>query len=338
MAKKIRNKIIIGAVILFSVFIGYLSGLVTVFNPGDIFVERKSTVKIIDAKTRLYYVLPSDAYLLRIKHINDKGRDKKLVLNGAILEEYIGKRSKRSLLTEYIHIPRDMIRSKENTLDINISGPRPESMELIISNYRRNLNNDVYVLFKDSSYGPAKSGIAFLLIFFAFFLPISFFAFSFIMCAIIGISRKKALIYQGYSVIPLVAFLIGINLFNAISSSFGIVFSFRYLLLVGIIPFFVINFVIMIRNLLDAKKNKDISLSFFLSLIKHFLVIIKKGLEAKDYGNILIIISLGFLLLCPLFIILGSEPTAEKIAEASYILLSLGLILKLFLHRGRKKL
>jgi hypothetical protein len=334
-----KNKIIVLAAAILAVILGYLSGLIVVFNPGDRFIERRSEVKIIDSKTRLYYVLPSDAYLLRFKHTVGKALNKQIIFNGNLLsrDAYIGVRSKRVLQTEYIYLSKEMILPKENTLDIYIPDDKPGSIDVVLSNYRRNINNDIYVLFSDASWAPKKGAITGFIIFYLLFLPAFFLLMIFLIKNIVHIGLKKSLIYQFYSIAPLLLFLSGVNLFNLFNETFNIVISLRYLLIIGILPIFIIEFCIIMNKLLKAKKSSNISLSSSVYFIKQILLFIKGWLEHKEYSNAFIMGGLIFLILCPIFLILGSEPLTERLAEIAYILLAIGVGIKLFNLRGKQQ-
>ncbi len=327
-----KNKIIVFAAAILAVILGYLSGLIVIFNPADRFVERRSEVKVIDSKTRLYYVLPSDAYLLRFKYSVGKARNKQIIFNGNVLGEdlYIGLRAKRVLQTDYIYLPKKTIIPKENTLDIYIPEDKPESIDVVLSNYRRNINNDIYVLFSDSSFKPQKSVIIGFTVFYLLFLPIFLPLMAFLMQSIAHVSVKKSWLYQFYSIVPILLFLSGVNLFNLFSQMFCIVISFRYLLITGILPIFIIEFCIMMNKVLKAKRSGKVSLSAALSLVKKTLFSVKGWLENKEYANAFLLGAIVLLFLCPVFLILGSEPLTDNIAEIAYILLVIGVYIKLF--------
>lgn len=115
---------------------------------------RKST-DINESKVVFIINLKKDVYLLKVKHsIYINGKERVHFNNKALsssLSPYFVKRSKATE-TSYFYIPVDLVKDGANVIQIYFGKRYPEHLDLFLSNFRKNIDESIFVLFKNASY------------------------------------------------------------------------------------------------------------------------------------------------------------------------------------------
>jgi hypothetical protein len=271
--EKMKNKFfIIVVIMLMAVSLSYLYSRTVIYKPEDKFKEIKRKFCLKEKSITASFELAKDAYLLRIRYVIQKGRRGDILFNGVHIDANIFpyERARGAFKNSYIHLPKDVVKQGDNTIEIAFSGAAPSEIFIVVRNYRKQLGDGIYILFSDSGHLPAGK----------FFSGIGRFLFVVVLASGIitslagrnvSVGRSKFfLYYQRYSlllfIILLLLFLTG---WISANSGYRVVIAptfFWRLVLIVLAPFCVIYS----HMRLEIPSSIRRSVSSFLSKVESF--------------------------------------------------------------------
>jgi len=338
-----KSKIfVIIATVLIGFSLSYLYSNIVISHPREKLKEFRKKVYLKGKKARVDFELLEDAYLLKIKSIVKEGQPKEIFVNGFQLTpdiyHYIRRRG--DIETSYVHLPRQIIKEGRNSIKINFLKNRPKDVEIILSNYRKQIGNDIYILFSDSAAFPSGN-LSFKTILLAIILIFLVFGvMSYLLSRILYLSINRLFLYQVYSLLPFLVFLsclwIGANL----SRLYKVVVTPSYFWTFGLVSFFVTEGGLVLKKLLQGHRKKDIEVKTKEPLIINpkaitFVTKIFDWIKTREFSDKCVLLFMTLLIMCAFLLILHLEPVAEQLANVAYFALVVGVVIKFIkLMRG----
>jgi len=223
-----------------------------VFYNNDQFVEHREEVALIGGEARINFNLHKDSYLLKTKHLIKDGPAKEVFVNDLKIDpkDYLEVRKRGIINTTYIHLPEKTIEKGDNSIAIYFPQAAPPDIDISLTNYRRSIGDDIYILFKDSR-GIPKREFSFL----DFIIGIGFI--SLLFASMVYFLRKfldekmlNLFLYQVYSILPFIFLFLALCIASILHKTYSLVFSPRYFWMIGIVIFTITEVTILITKLL----------------------------------------------------------------------------------------
>jgi len=144
-------------------------GFVPEFAGGETPVQADVTKIPFDLKA-------GQIYSLKTKYAFNNNEIEGAAVNGIPLE-LLRKSLRGLILTSYYLVPKEIIRDGKNFAEITFSGTPPKTMDSWMYNYRKRVENDIFIIFKDSDFERFSPGRAFYCIAFSVLLVFLFWKF-----------------------------------------------------------------------------------------------------------------------------------------------------------------
>jgi hypothetical protein len=334
-------------VIITTVLIGfslsYLYSNIVISHPREKLKEFRKKVYLKGKRARQDFELSKDAYLLKIKSIVKENQPKEIFVNGFQLTpdiyHYIRRRG--DIETSYVHLPRQIIREGRNSIKINFLKNRPKDVEIILANYRKQIGNDIYILFSDSVAFPSgnlsfkTTLLAIILIFLVFGVM------SYLLSRILYLTINRLFLYQIYSLLPFLAFLSCLWIGGNLSRLYKVVLTPSYFWTFGLVSFFVTEGGLVSRKLLRGHRKKDIEVKTKEPLIINlkaitFVTKIFDWIKTREFSDKCVLLFMALLIMCAFLLVLHLEKIAEQLANVAYFALVMGVVIKFIrLMRGQ---
>jgi hypothetical protein len=327
--KEMKSKffIIIG-VILISIILNYLYSQIVISQPEDKFLEYRKMAHLKGRRLRLDFDLPQDTYFLKLKHIIKEDLSKEIFVNGfqvaPDIYHYIRRRG--IIETSYIHLPKEIIKEGRNTIEIQFLKNRPPDVDVILSNYRKQIGNDIYILFANAKNLPLGKISLKRIILIIFTISIIFTGAIYFLSRILSLSINRLFVYQLYSFLPFIIFLSFLCLGSNLSKLYRIVISPSFFWKFGITSFSFTQGIIVLRKLILGYRGKAP-----LIINPQMNIIVNRvfgWIKFKEFSDKCILTFMGLLILCALLLIFHLEPFAEQLANIAYFALVIGVGIK----------
>jgi hypothetical protein len=156
-----KNKLTVIAGIIIIVFnLVCLYSYAVISDSGGTFKEIKQRFYVKENRVNANLRLSKDSYLLLVKHKPGQEQNRDIIFNGHKLNTYIwpNRSTKGDIETTYIHLPRDTVREGKNTINIAFIDNPPCDVEIRFINYRKQIIEQIYILFSDSAHLPIGTG------------------------------------------------------------------------------------------------------------------------------------------------------------------------------------
>jgi len=130
---------------------------IVISEPQDRFEKIKRKFYLKENSIKVNFELSKDAYLLKVKHKTDKDQGRKILFNGVEFAANIFpyERKKGDFEDSYLHLPKEIVKQGENTIEITFSDTPASEVCILLRNYRKYLSDGIYILFSDSANLPA---------------------------------------------------------------------------------------------------------------------------------------------------------------------------------------
>lgn len=327
--------------VILGVILSYFYSQLVISSPQEKFKEFRKTVYLEHNKALVYLDLPKDTYLLRIKHIIKEDQPKEIFVNGIKVTPniypYIRIRRRGIIETDYIHLPKEIVNAGRNAIEIYFPKNKPPDLDIILSNYRKQIGNDTYILFSDSANLPSgkisfKTVASIVIIAFLFFLGIIY-----LLSRFLSSNINKLLLYQIYSFLPFLIFLSSLWIGSNLSRIYRVVITPGYFLSFGFVSFFLTESGIVLTRLLKGYRRKEILITN--PKVKDFLDKVISWIKSREFSDKCILLFMALLILCAFLLILKLEPVAEQLANLAYFALVTGVVIKFvkFVKEERRK-
>lgn len=337
------NSFIVIRALLIAIILSFLYNQ-TVLPPNDYkFTQIKKTLELKKNSASINIRLDKDAYLLKIKHLIQEDQPKQVFLNGRqINSDYIKTKLRGVIETNYINLHREDITQGRNSIEIIFAKNCPPDLDIILTNYRRILNDEIFILFADSNNVSSfpvfsKSTVLTFTVIFLFFIILFF-----ILETVSFLSIDKFFRYLIYSLLPASLFFISLHIGFNIHGEYRLFVNAKLFWSCIIVSFLIIAIPRWTKLLKEAyEQKKPLSLLRDIQLNRRVIGLLKwmqrglpsyklPALEFKRVPkkNIFIYVVI-LLIICPLFIILHLYQIAEQIVNIAYLLLVLGVVIEL---------
>jgi hypothetical protein len=324
---KSKIYIIIGMIVI-GFALSFLYSQTVVSGMRQRFEERREMVGLIGNRVKVDFDLPQDAYLLKIKHIIQENQSKEIFVNGSPVDsDAISYVRKRGIIeTNYIKLSKETINPGRNTIEIYFPQNRPPDVGIELSNYRKEINKDIYILFFDSANLP--TGVVSLkTVAFPVFLAFLFFGgMIYLLTKVFSLKASRPFLYQVYSIIPFLIFLSSLWIFNNSSGVYRVIISPNYFWTFGLVSFAITEGSIVTKKLLQGYRRKDFSIvrpKVNPCIIKAF-----NWLKTREFSDKCVLLFMALLIICAFLLLLHLEPVAEQLANIAYIALVAGVVIK----------
>ncbi|MDD5476696.1 MAG: hypothetical protein PHG87_00580 [Candidatus Omnitrophica bacterium] len=336
---KIRPHIIFGA-ILIGIILSYLYSQMVVIHPQDNFKEIREIIYWKDTSFHLALDLTKDSYFLRIKHDIQEGEFKDIFMNGVVINSDIAYHVKKkgSIQSTYFYLPKEIIKSGVNSVDINFFKNNPSDIDIMLTNYRRNISDDIYILFSDSVHSPSGMVSIYVVISVMVLVYILFVGVPYFVSGFTPLSIDKLFLYQVYSISPFLISLIISCIFSKINGYFKVVFTQAYFLNFAIVSFSIVETFIILGIICKGVKERfalsmkvqipiksGASLNVRLNVFDWWLI---QWAGSRKFSDKCILLFMVFLMGCPILLFLHLDTIAEQFAKVSSFFLISGLIIK----------
>jgi len=319
---------VIIATILLGVILSSLYSQVVISHPQGKLKEFRKKVYLKGKKARVDFELLKDAYLLKIKSIVKEGQPKEIFVNGFQLTPNIYHYIKRrgDIETSYVHLPRQIIKEGRNSIKINFLKNRPKDVEIILANYRKQIGNDIYILFSDSAAFPSGK-LSFRTILLAIILIFLVFGvMSYLLSRILYLSINRLFLYQVYSLLPFLAFLSCLWMGGNLSRLYKVVLTPPYFWVFGLVSFFVTECDLVLKKLLQGHRKKELLIINPRAVT--FVTKIFDWIKAREFSDKCVLLFMALLIMCAFLLVLHLESVAEQLANIAYFALVIGVIIK----------
>ena len=319
---------VIIATILLGVILSSLYSQVVISHPQGKLKEFRKKVYLKGKKARVDFELLKDAYLLKIKSIVKEGQPKEIFVNGFQLTPNIYHYIKRrgDIETSYVHLPRQIIKEGRNSIKINFLKNRPKDVEIILANYRKQIGNDIYILFSDSAAFPSGK-LSFRTILLAIILIFLVFGvMSYLLSRILYLSINRLFLYQVYSLLPFLAFLSCLWMGGNLSRLYKVVLTPPYFWVFGLVSFFVTECGLVLKKLLQGHRKKELLIINPRAVT--FVTKIFDWIKAREFSDKCVLLFMALLIMCAFLLVLHLESVAEQLANIAYFALVIGVIIK----------
>jgi len=342
---KTKIFIVIGT-ILAGFILSFLYSQIVVSHPQEKFKEYRKMVYLKSNKVKLDFDLAKDAYLLKIKHIIQENQPKEIFVNGFQISpniyHYVIRRG--VIETSYIHLPKEIMKEGKNSIDISFPKNRPPDVDIILSNYRKEIGKGIYILFSDSTVLPSGSFsfkttlLAIILIFLVFWLM------SYLISRILYLTINRLFLYQAYSLLPLLFFLSCLWMYDKVNQPYKVVLTPSYFWALGLVSFFATDGGLVLKKCLQGYLGKDIEVKLKEPLIinqevRYFVTKAVNWIKSREFSDKCILLFMTLLMMCAFLLILHLEPVAEQLANLAYLSLVTGVVIKFvkFVKEERQK-
>lgn len=329
--------------LIYTIFIGIILGclygqLVGVYNFEEKFLKYVEVGRLDNKNIgEVVLDLPKDSYLLKLKYpLRIDGLQELKINNVNVYPDLLSSKKRGDSFTGYWYVPANLIKGNRDSIKFLLARADVVDIEVILTNYRKKLSDNIYVLFSDSSNLPSNSNF-FSNIFLTIFIIVLFFFFSiYFISKLFILDIDKLSISQIFSIMPILLFLGSIYAGLYFFSNYRVVIQREYFFsLVLYICFFTQGFLVWLmlwRNYKNPNKVKTASKL--------------KGYEYKLFDRIalmpthdkfmLLFMFLLFLCIIPLFFSLNE--IAEVFSNIAYLFLVLGIIGKfIFILKKEKR-
>jgi hypothetical protein len=333
--------------VILGIILSYLYGQLVVSYPQEKFKEFRKTVYLEQRRTGIDFDLPKDAYLLKLKHIIQEDQPKEIFVNGfqvtSDVYHYIRRRG--IIETDYIHLPKETTKEGRNKIEINFLKNKPPDLDIILSNYRKKIGNDIYILFSDSANLPSgkisfKTTTSIVIIVFLFFSGMIY-----LLSRFLSLNINKLLLYQIYSFLPFLIFLSSIWIGSNLSRIYRVVITPSYFWTFGMISFFFTEGSIVLKKLLQGYRLKEEKVKSLKEInidnitereelwiinpkVKDFTDKTFSWIKSREFSDKCILLFMALLIMCAFLLILHLEPFAEQLANVAYFALVVGVGIK----------
>jgi hypothetical protein len=320
--------VIILGVVVVSVAISFLYSRLVIEEVQEKFKECRRTIHLTNHVAQVSFELSKDSYFLRTKHTINENQSKEIFVNGSqvIANTYSYIRRRGIIETSHIYLPKEIIKFGINHISISFFKSQPPDLGIILTNYRKKINNNIYIIFFDSANLPSgrisfKTMATSIIIVSFFFLGIIFF-----LSRFLSLSINKLLLYQVYSSLPFLIFLSTLWIGFYLSRIYRVVISPGYFLIFGFLSFFLTeSMIILIKLLKDHRKKIEWITS---PKAKDFLVQASSWLKLKEFSDRCILLSMVLLIMGALLLTLHLDFVAEKFVNVAYLSLVIGVVIK----------
>lgn len=332
-----KNKIfIIIAAVLVGIFLSYSYAHLVVSNPEEKFREFRGLVYLDETIAKKSPILHKDAYLLRVKHIYQDNQGKEFLVNGSHVSPKVFPFTIRRGMMEisYIHLQNQVILEGKNDIVVKFLANQPKDLDILLTNYRKQINNDIYILFSDSSFLPKGKTSPGEMVFFIAIIFLIFAIIIYYISKILLISSNKLLLYQLYSFMPFFFLLLSLLVNFHFNKTYKVVMTLNYFLKFGIISFFLIECGLIFKQFWYEYIKRDVLKVQLRSQAKLIFGAIEWFIQ-RELCIKFIAISMLLIFLCPFFLILDFEPFAEYLADIAYFALTVGVVIKFIKYYKR---
>ena len=348
---KISFSIISGA-ILISIILVYLYSQMVIVSPQDKFIKYNNMIYLQDNDSQLSIDLVKDSYFFRLKHKIQKNQSRLIFVNGVSVDSNMSYRvrKKGAIQSIYAYLPKKIIKDGVNRVDINFLKSRPDDLDIMLTNYRRKISNDIYILFSDSEHSPTGKVPAYAIVIITGLVFILFIGIPYLISKITFLNINQLFFLQVYSISPFIIFLSGACIFSAINGHFRVVFTQAYFLDLSLAIFFIVEvFIILLKVGAGIKKkiilsmesqipfksqlavNSRISSSsrFFSNIyLKFFNGWLVQWIGTREFSDKCIILFAVLLMICPILLVAHLDTVAEQFSNFAFFLMAVVLIAK----------
>jgi len=322
-----KNKfLIIGAVIFIGVILGYLYIQTGVSHPQEKFKKYRKAVYLKGNTAKVDFDLPQDAYLLKIKHMIQENQPKKIYVNGFQVTPGIFHHIRRRGVTEtsYMYLPKKIVKEGKNYIDITFSKNWPPDVDIILSNYRRQIENVIYILFSDSKYLPLEKISFKITITMIILVSLLFGGMIYFLNKIFSLSINRLFLYQIYSLLPLIIFLVFLGMNSHLNKLYKVVITPNYFWTFWLVSFFITEGSVVLRKLWQYRGDT----SFIKPQVNKLTLGAIEWVRTKEFSDKCILLFMALLIMCAFLLILHLEPIAKQLANLAYFALVTGVIIK----------
>lgn len=329
---------IIITIIPLAIILNFFYSYLVISNPQNKLREITKNIYLKDNKLKKDFDLSKDAYLIKIKHLIRKEQQKEIFVNGFKITTGILKISKRGIIeTTYIYLPRGIIKEGKNSIEITFSQGSPRDATIILSNYRRNLENNIFILFSDSVY-VSRDGVSLktiiltVVIIFLLVCEIIYF----LSNRIFYLSPYRLYLFQIYSTFPFLVFLYSLWAYSILNQLYRVAITPEYFWKFGIISLFIVNGAIIVRKILQTyrliKKNIDYIRNKELLIVNprvmRFTIKAAIWFRAKKFSDKCILFFMVLIIMCAFLLILNLGLGAEQFAKIAYLTLVISVAIE----------
>jgi predicted small integral membrane protein len=316
--------------LLISVTLSYLySNIVFSCSPEKL-KEFKKTIYLNRKRIKEDFQLHKDTYLLKIKTIAKEDQPKEFFINGFQVSPNTIRRDGEHEIS-YVYLPKHMIKEGKNSIIINFLKNQPKDAAISLSNYRKRINNDIYILFFDSPILPSANS-SFRTALLAIILTFSLFGvMTYLLSRIISLSINRLFLYQVYSLSPFLVFLFFLRIEGILSRLYKVAIAPSYFWTLGLASFFVTEGCLVLKKLLQwykLQRNGEKRISFVNPQLSEFILKVISWVETKEFADKSIILFMISLLTSAFFLVLHLSLIAEQFANIAYFSLVIGVIIK----------
>ena len=140
-------------VVIIGVILTYLYSHLVVSKPRERFKQYDKTVYLEGNKVVVDFDLPKDSYLFKLKHMIQENQLKDLIVNKTQVFPH-SMRQRGIIETTYIYLPKKLMRAGKNLIEVSFSKEYSHEVTTNLSNYRKNIEDVIYILFPDSANIP----------------------------------------------------------------------------------------------------------------------------------------------------------------------------------------
>lgn len=347
------------SVICLSFFLVFFSNQFIASATKEKLKEFKQEVLLKRNTAKVDFILSHQNYLLKIKHVILNGEPKKVYINGNTVKPFVTKR-KKVIETNLFFIPARLTRQGANSIEILFPENYPADLDIVITNYRKQIKNQILVLFydypKDSVFGVSFLGSLTILI--AILLFLLFMVYCLRIFLNLGIDTLS--LYQACSLLPILIFLSVLRLWSELDKSYRIVMTAGYFWMLCFFIFFISMTSIFIIKIMQGYGRRVYS---FVIPGSSFIIKIMQGHGSRVYSFVIpelnkvffrlvqwvksisfsdkcLSLCIILLILSALFSVLLLHPVNEQCANAAYLFLGAGILIKswnCFFYKNHKK-
>ncbi|OGX15650.1 MAG: hypothetical protein A2166_02655 [Omnitrophica WOR_2 bacterium RBG_13_41_10] len=347
--KNNKNILIISFVIILIVsLLGYFYNIVTIRFPHDVLQQIQRRVYLKTGNAEFNLDLKKDSYLMRIKHVINDAYLKDILVNGIKvtpnMPPYVLKRG--IIETTYIYLPKTLIQNGVNTINISfLSNIYPADVDFRLYNYRKIINDSIFILFSDSIYLNHNTFHSGKILFSIIFISTLFLIVSFILQEFLSLNMRLLFLCQIYSAAPFVLILIIFYTLSLKYPQYKILVTPIYFLSWGLLTFIISQACIILRKIIKGYQNDNTVFipflenliikgphtdnAFFLHfLLRQFILNSLKWLKKKEISDKLLITFMALLILSAFIFMIGSVLAAERIASVAFFILMISVAIK----------
>ena len=196
---------VIIVVVTIGMVLSYMHSQIVFSYSKNKFEKYEKMIHLEGNSERINFYLSQDAYTLKIKHIIQEKQQKKIFVNThQVIPHHIRKRG--IIETTYVHLPKDIMKSGKNIIDIYFSNNYPPDVDIRIYNYVKEMEGGIYILNSDSANLPSGKISCKITIFIVLLVFLFFSLGIYLLSNLLFLSIDRLFLYQVYSLLPFLIF------------------------------------------------------------------------------------------------------------------------------------